>query len=154
MRSRLGKLLGGLAAIVLFAMMALTVVDVAGRYLFARPVPGAFELTQILLALLIFTGLPLVSARNGHVTISLADRWFGARAGKIRDRAVALLCALVAGVIAWRLWVLAGRLGDYGDIFEFIGLPKAPLAYAMSGLAAATAVVLIARIIAPRAFRD
>ena len=32
--------LGALTAVVLFAMMALTCVDVVGRYLFNRPVPG------------------------------------------------------------------------------------------------------------------
>lgn len=143
------KLLGGLAATVLFAMMALTIIDVAGRYLFAQPVPGGFELTQVLLALLIFVGLPLVSARDGHVAITLTDRWFGARSGRLRDRVVALLSAVVAGVIAWRLWVLADRLGGYGDVFEFIGLPKAPLAYTMSLLAGITAAVLLSRAIRP-----
>jgi TRAP-type C4-dicarboxylate transport system permease small subunit len=139
------RVLGGIAAALLFAMMALTVLDVAGRYLFAAPVPGAFELTQVLLALIIFAGLPLVSARDGHVTITLSDRWFGPRAAALRDRLVALAGGALSGVIAWRLWLLAGRLADYGDEFEFIGVPRAAIAYPMSVLAGVTALVLLAK---------
>lgn len=143
------RTLGAAAAIILFAMMMITVIDVAGRYVFARPLPGGFELTQVLLAQLIFVGLPLVTARHGHVTITLTDRWFNPPAAAIRDRMVNLLCALVTAGIAWRLWLLADRLGDYGDIFEFIGLPKALAAYGMSLLAALTALILLGRAVAP-----
>ena len=37
-------LLGVVASVILLAMMALTVVDVVARYIFSRPVRGAFEL--------------------------------------------------------------------------------------------------------------
>ena len=72
--------LGGLGGLALLAMMAVTVIDVAGRGLLDRPLPGGFELTEILLALMIFLGLPLVSMRGGHVTITLTDPWFVPRA--------------------------------------------------------------------------
>lgn len=146
------RTLGALAAIVLFAMMMVTVVDVAGRYLFARPLPGGFELTQVLLAQLIFIALPLVTARQGHVTITLTDRLFSPRAAEIRDRIVNLICGVVTAAIAWRLWLLAGRLDDYGDIFEFIGVSKALAAYAMSVLAGLTALILFARAVTPARF--
>jgi TRAP-type C4-dicarboxylate transport system permease small subunit len=140
-----GRVLGIGAGALLLAMTALTVADVLGRYLLARPIPGAFELTQIMLALLIFLGLPLVSARDGHVAVSLLDRRLGPRAAGVRDRAVAALGALVCGVIAWRLAVLAERLTDYGDVFEFIGLPRAAATWPMSALAALAALVLLAK---------
>jgi TRAP-type mannitol/chloroaromatic compound transport system permease small subunit len=44
------------AAAVLMALMVLTCVDVGGRYFFNRPVWGAFELTEMMLAALIFAG--------------------------------------------------------------------------------------------------
>ena len=144
------RTLGAVAALILFAMMIVTVIDVAGRYLFDHPLPSGFELTQVLLAQLIFVGLPLVTARQGHVTITLTDRWFNPFTAMIRDRLVGLVCALVTAGIAWRLWVLAGRLGEYGDVFEFIGLPKALAAYSMSLLAALTALILVGRAVAPK----
>ena len=55
------RALGGLAALVLMALMLLTCVDVAGRYFLNRPVTGGLEVTEILLALVIFAGVPLVT---------------------------------------------------------------------------------------------
>ncbi len=59
--------------LVLFAMMVLTCVDVVGRYFLSRPIFGAFEITEMLLAALIFAGLPLVTLRNEHVTVDVLD---------------------------------------------------------------------------------
>ena len=74
-----GRLLGVVAAIDLFAMMMLTFIDVTGRKLtgtvaFAKPVYGAYEITELLMGVLIFSALPLVTAREGHVTIDIFDR--------------------------------------------------------------------------------
>ena len=65
--------LGYFAAVVLFCLMMLTCVDVVGRYFFSKPVPGGFEITEMLLAALIFAGLPLVTLRDDHVTVDLLD---------------------------------------------------------------------------------
>ena len=46
-----------LGSIALFAMMSLTTVDVVGRYFFNKPVLGAFELTEFLVLILIFSFL-------------------------------------------------------------------------------------------------
>ena len=43
----------------LFAMMALTFVDVIGRYVVNSPLLGAYELTEVLLALVVFGAVPL-----------------------------------------------------------------------------------------------
>src|SRR3546814_8744945 len=51
--------------------MVCTFVDVVGRYVFNSPLPGALELTEIMMASLIFTILPVVSARSDHITVDL-----------------------------------------------------------------------------------
>ena len=52
---------GVAASAILLAMMGLTFVDVIARYVFNRPLAGAFEVTELLLLVLIFAGLPLVT---------------------------------------------------------------------------------------------
>lgn len=138
-----------IAAVLLFSMMALTITDVAGRYLFSHPIPGAFELTQLLLAWLIFAGLPTVSARGGHISIGLLDRFFVGRLGRAANILIDLVGAGVTGLIAWRLWVLATRMGEYGDRFAFLPLSKAVVAYPMSLLAAVTVLALLAKAASP-----
>src|SRR6185369_15314253 len=72
--------LGVAASAILFGMMVLTFFDVVGRYLFNRPLRGAFELTELGLVVLIFAGLPLVSHADEHVTMDFIDKLLGGRA--------------------------------------------------------------------------
>ena len=53
-------LLKVMVALFLFAMAALTFVDVIGRYVFSAPVPGTFESVGLLLGLVTFAALPLI----------------------------------------------------------------------------------------------
>jgi TRAP-type C4-dicarboxylate transport system permease small subunit len=61
--------------VLLSAMVALTFTDVLGRRLFNTPVFGANDITEHLMALIIFSGLPLLTARRGHFSIDLFDHW-------------------------------------------------------------------------------
>ena len=128
--------------------MMVTVVDVAGRYFFNRPLPAGFELTEYLMGVLVFLALPLVSATGDHVRISLLDSRFGERARLLRDRVTGVLAGLVCMVIAWPLGTLATRMASYGDGTQTLGIPLAPLAFFMvaslglSGLVMAVAPFL------------
>src|SRR6266852_5508558 len=66
-------LLGYVAAALMLSLMLLTCVDVVGRYFLNKPLTGGFELTEVLLASLIFAGLPLVTLRGDHITVDLFD---------------------------------------------------------------------------------
>ncbi len=138
--------LGPIAAVFLFAMMIVTVIDVVGRYLFARPLPGAFELTEIMMAVLIFSALPLISARDGHIAVGLLDHLTGPRLAQLRDVVIAVLGGVVTATISVRLWILGDRLRSYGDVFEFVGLAKYVVAYTLSVLAMVTALVMVAKL--------
>ena len=72
-RAWLERALGLIAGAVLFVMMMLTTVDVFGRYVLNKPVAGAFEVTEMMLAALIYCGLPLVSQRREHIVIDTFD---------------------------------------------------------------------------------
>ena len=47
-KRRADALLGIAASIILLLMMALTVVDVVARYVFNRPLRGAFEVSELM----------------------------------------------------------------------------------------------------------
>jgi len=138
---RLG--LGGFAALLLFFMMALTFVDVIGRYFFNAPVPGGFEMTEVALATLIFAGLPLVTARDEHVTVDLFDRMIPARVRHIRDAGIAVLCGVLLFVISYRVWLKADETVRYGDVTAILEIPLGPMVYFMSVMLAVTGVVYL-----------
>ena len=62
----LDRVLGAAAAVLLFCLMAVTTVDVIGRYIFNFPLRGGFEITELLLLTLIFAGLYQFSPLKYH----------------------------------------------------------------------------------------
>jgi TRAP-type C4-dicarboxylate transport system permease small subunit len=135
--------LGCVAAAVLLLMMLLTCIDVIGRYFFNQPVPGGFEITEMLLAALIFSGLPLVTLRNEHVTIDVLDSVTPEWVYRIQHVAACLIGVLSTGYLAWRLWLRALNMDAAGETTAQLKFKLAYLTYGMSILMAFTAVALL-----------
>ena len=151
MRSLLNTLCGLLAAVALFAIMVLTFVDVGGRKFLDTSLPGALELTEMRMVVVIFAGLPLVSLRGEHVTFDSLDAFIPRAVRRVQHLVVDLLCAAMLLFIAWLMWTKAGQLAEYGDVSARLKIPLSPFVYAMSVLCTVTAVVhllLVARPVA------
>ena len=129
-----GWVLGLAAVAVLFAMMMLTFADVWGRYAFSRPVPGAYEVTELMMGVLIFAALPLLCAREGHVTIDILDGVTPKGIVRPQRFLVNLVCAVGLAVLAWRMFELAGTLGK--EVTMTLKIPHQPFAYAFAVLSA------------------
>lgn len=125
------------------AMMLLTCVDVIGRYLFTRPIPGSFELTEILLAAIIFIGLPIVSLKNDHVTVDLFASVTPYRMLVVQHVLASLIGASCAAYLAWRLWLHADSLMQAGETTTQLHLRLGWLVYGMSALIGATSIALL-----------
>lgn len=135
------------AAVNLFAMMGVTTVDVMGRYFLNSPLPGAFEITEVMMAILVFSVLPLVTARNEHITIGLFDRHFKGRAAHVKTLLVSLVCALFVGGATWRVWIEAGRMAAIEDRTAYLGIWLWPLAYYMFCMLAITLASLLVLVV-------
>jgi TRAP-type C4-dicarboxylate transport system permease small subunit len=139
-----GRALGSVAAAVLFAMMALTFLDVVGRKLFSRPVQGAYELTEFLMGTLIFSALPLVTAREGHVTIDVLDQLVPGRAARWQRVVANAVSAGCLGVIAWRLWVLSAGHFRTSEVTMTLRIPHGPFSRLFALLSALAAIACLA----------
>ncbi len=140
--SAAARLLGCAAAAVLFAMMLLTCADVAGRYLVNHPILGGFELTEMMLAALIFTALPLVTLRSEHVTIDLFDSETPGWLLRIQHVVACAIGVLFTGYLAWRLWVRADNMLASGQTTAQLRFTLAWLTYGMATMMALTSVAL------------
>lgn len=137
------------ASLLLLAMMAVTFADVVGRYFLGRSLDGAYELTEVLLGLVVFAGLPIVTWRREHVTVDLLTMRLPDRPRGLLARVAGVATALVLALLAWRLGVTARDLSAYGDATVFLGIPLGPVAWAMAALSAAGAVVAAVRVARP-----
>jgi TRAP-type C4-dicarboxylate transport system permease small subunit len=136
-------LLGTIVAALLMAMMLITVVDVVGRYGLRQPVPGAYELIELMLAIVIFMALPLVCLKDENITVTLLTEHLSDRARQIHSGVVSLLCSGVLAVVAWRLYAHAAQLASYGDVTMFLRMPRGPIGYTMALLSALGAAALV-----------
>lgn len=119
-------------ALVLFAMMLLTFVDVIGRYLFNSPVFGGFEITEIMLATMIYCGLPLISMREGHVTVDLLDSLFRGGIRVIQQLVVRLMMIAALIFLGLWLWEKGGQFYRYNDMTALLNVPLYPVVYFMA----------------------
>jgi len=147
---RIDAVLGIAASALLMLLMLLTVVDVVGRYVFNRPLPGGFEMTELVLLVLIFAGLPLVSHADEHVTMDFIDRLLGERWRAILERAVHVACAGIFGLGAWLVWLKAGRIWEYRDATDVLRIVYGPFVYFMAVMIALTAIVHLYKTFARR----
>jgi len=113
-------------------MMFLTFADVVARYVFSRPVRGAFEVTELMLVVLIFAGLPLVSWADEHALMDFIDRLLGARAQRLLVRAVQAACAAVMFLLAGLIWLKADRIWAYRDATDVLRVVYGPFVYFMA----------------------
>ena len=146
-----------LAVSALFVMMIMTFADVVLRSAFNTPIEAATELTRILMAVLVFSALPVVSGRGGHIAVDLFDPFFSRTGARWRDAVISLVCGGMLWWPAGRVVVLAERARSYGDVTEYLGIPQFYIAWFIAVFTYITAGVLVLRgialIVAPTALR-
>lgn len=131
-------------ALFLLAMVALTFADVIGRRIVGKPIYGANDITEHLMALVVFAGLPLVTAAGAHLTIDLLDglvgkpwmAWWRALTG-----------ALVTGVLAVVAWLFIKHglnATQISEVSQALRVPRAPLYFFMAASCALSALAALA----------
>jgi TRAP-type C4-dicarboxylate transport system permease small subunit len=134
-------LLGVIAGVLLFCMMTLTFADVLLRYLFNAPLSGSFEITELMLVVLIFAALPLVSRREEHVVMDFLDRFIPLGIYRVLRALEHIVSAAVMFGMGWLLWQKAGTLAAYRDTTAVLQIELAPFVYAIALLIFITGLI-------------
>jgi TRAP-type C4-dicarboxylate transport system permease small subunit len=96
-----------IGAAVLTAMMTLTGIDVIGRYALNKPLPGSFEITELLMAVMISLALAYCTYERGHVRVDILTQKLSRRgqaiAGFIADIVFLLLYLLITWQTVYRV---------------------------------------------------
>ena len=146
---RADAVLGIAASLILFLMMLLTFVDVVARYLFNFPLRGGFEITELMLLVLIFAGLPLVSHADEHVTMDFIDRMLPEAGRRFLVRLVHAVCAAVMFFLTWQVWIKAGKIAGYGDTTDVLKITVGPFVYFMAAMILLTGLVHLYKMFVP-----
>ncbi len=133
------------ACIALFILMVMTFCDVILRSVFNAPIEAATELTRILMAILVFSVLPIISTTNGHIAVDLTDGFFNRlHLSRARDVVIYVVSGIMLFWPVQRVWVLSERARDYGDVTEYLAIPTYLIGWFITLSVAITALVMIA----------
>lgn len=106
-RAALRQILG----LLLIAMVVLNVVTVAGRYLLGQTIAGSDELLVFSMVWLVFLGLTVVTADDGHLRFDVGGRRLSARLLAFRSAAIALLLAVLSAYMVMQSAEVLSLLG-------------------------------------------
>lgn len=130
-----------IAGTLLTCLMLLTATDVVMRYIFNSPIPGSFELAELLVALLMFSGFPLVSINNQHVCIDLLDSFLSPTLSRVIDFCAGLSCLSIFAGMGLLLLRKTSRMTMTGDVTIALNIPLMPIVYVMFGFVVLTALI-------------
>ena len=132
-----------LMALFLLSMVALTFFDVIGRRLFNKPIYGSNDITEHLMGLVVFAGLPLVTLAGAHLTIDLFDKFIKSPAMAWWRALTSVLVTVVLAVIAWLFVKHALNASTISEMSQALRVPRAPLYFFMAASCALSALAAL-----------
>lgn len=112
-------------ALVVFATMFIMAADVSARF-FKFPLPGAVELAEIALGLMVFLGWAYTQEQKGHITIDLLYNILPLRLQRLLSLINPIFGLVLFGIIAWQGVEFAIYSKVSGEITENLCLPVWP----------------------------
>lgn len=125
--SRFSIALGSLSGMSTMLLVLIIVPDVIGRKFFNAPIPGAQEMSVLLLVCKIFLGMPGAQASGSNFSVSLIHGVMSPWQRRIADAATTLVAAVVFGLMARMSVISAIRSTQRGEIsYGVIAFPIWP----------------------------
>ncbi len=127
----LSKLLNAIAGAAVTLMMFLTVADVLLRA-GGHPIIGTFEISSLLLALVIGFGIPQVSLDRGHVYMDVILGRLSPRGRNVLNTFTRILCLILFAFIGYKLFGVGARFHMSGEVSPTIKIPFYPVTYGVA----------------------
>ncbi|MDP2368691.1 TRAP transporter small permease [Rhodoferax sp.] len=109
--------------VVLVAIALMSVASIASRFLTSKGLQGDFELVQLGCAVAVAAFLPWGQMRGSHVMVDFFTEGAGQRFKNALDALGALLVALCAALVAWRMVIGTLELRASQESSMLLGVP-------------------------------
>ena len=124
--------LARLGAFALAIMMLLTFADVIGRYFFDAPIVGTVEITELLMGLIIYTGVGMTTFARGHIQVDIVVGYLSPRRRAIADLLALSVTIAFSLLIFWQLCIKAIDTFSVNDQTQVWFLPVWPVSFTMA----------------------
>jgi TRAP-type C4-dicarboxylate transport system permease small subunit len=122
-----------LAAAALAVMMFLTALDVGMRYIFNSPIPGALELVEYLMAVMVPFALTITAFRKAHIGVELIMERFSERIRRYVACITLLMVAILYALITWQSFLYIFEQHDSGMTSAVLLIPNYPFVASLTG---------------------
>lgn len=114
---------------ILFLMVCLTFIDVVLRYIFSQPIKGTYELTGLMLVLVVFLGIAYAQDEKLHVAVDVITDRLSPTARLVVETITTILSIGIFGILIWRSFAHVLYLLKVGAIHApLVPVPSAPFA--------------------------
>ena len=128
-------------------MVLVTCIDVIGRYFFAAPLLGAHEMITLAMGIMIYLGMPLVTASREHLVVDLAGSVLSSTGKRIQQIIVNAIAALTFILFSYLLLFHGIGLAEDLMVTEDFEIEQAPIAYLMAAMCFLTIFVFVKQVI-------
>jgi TRAP-type C4-dicarboxylate transport system permease small subunit len=108
----LERVAAGISSTTIFVTMLLVTVDVVMRYVFNSPIPGVYNIVELLMIGIVFLAVATVQTHREHVKVELFTSWLTQRTqtaldifGSIAGLFIFSIMTWQGARLAWRSWV-------------------------------------------------
>jgi len=131
----------------IIVMMLLTTIDVAGRYFFSSPIPGAIEMSEFMLAIFGILGMAYTHKSGSNVKVTMLANSLPPRLAKFIEIITMLLSFQIIVMLAWYGIVFGIEEFHSGTTTDTLGIPVYPLYFLLSAGAGLLSLELLINII-------
>lgn len=142
---RMSAVINRVGTAIIMMMMLLTTADVILRYVFNRPIEGAYEMTQLLMLLVVALALAYTQSTKRHISVDIISSRLSPRGEAFNDAVVYLVCLGICSLMAWRLLATA-QVQQIREVVasRVVQVPVYPFYYALGfGVAVLCLVYII-----------
>jgi len=131
-------------ALIIFALMGLSVSDALLRSFFNKPIFGANDYAQIFLSFAVAVSFPLCVLAGRLIAIDTIVLMLPKKIQMLLDWAVTTIGVMMLGYLAWRAYLNAVEAAMFAEATLLLQLPYGPSYYAVAFGCAMSAILLAA----------
>jgi C4-dicarboxylate transporter DctQ subunit len=140
--------LAAVAGLAIAAMIAVTCVDVVGRW-FGRPLTGTYDIVELLGAIAVAGAIPYTTAWKGHVAVDFLVRKLPGRLGRAVDVLLHLITIPMFALLTWGFVQYGIDLKASGQVTLTLRWPIFWMSYWMALCSAVMLLVLVFELVRP-----
>jgi TRAP-type C4-dicarboxylate transport system permease small subunit len=144
---RLCRAIEAIGGVFLGVITAIVFVSAIGRYLFAAPIPDSFDVSRLLLGVVVMWGFASVGYRGAHIKVDFLVEHLPAAIRRWIDLVAWLILLLFTLLLAWKMFGRVASAWSSNESTFNLRLPVWPLMALVWAGVVASVIAILARLV-------